>query len=147
MLDSASERAKKLGVLRNSFTKGKGNLIGFLGEEIVIAAGAKRLNTYDYDVILPNMKTADVKTQRCLLVPTSGSGCFIFRKAIKQKCQYYVFVRMHSSLKYGWILGKITKLKFFALAKVFKKGQKYPFTGRKVRVGCYGIPASLLEKF
>ena len=36
MLVDASNRARKLGILRNSISKGMGNVAGMLGEEIVL---------------------------------------------------------------------------------------------------------------
>ena len=34
MIESAKSKARDLGKLNNSITKGKGNLAGFLGEEV-----------------------------------------------------------------------------------------------------------------
>jgi len=56
-VENAKEKAKELGVLKHSFMKGQGNIIGFLGE-IVVAdfLKAKIENTYDYDLIKGNVK-------------------------------------------------------------------------------------------
>ena len=55
MLADASNRAKELGILRNSISKGMGNVAGMLGEEIVLKVlGGKLESSYDYDIILPD---------------------------------------------------------------------------------------------
>jgi len=47
--------AEDMGQLKNSITKGQGNIYGFLGEIIVSKfLGIELSNTYDYDMILNN---------------------------------------------------------------------------------------------
>ena len=48
MVDKARIKAEELGTIRNSITKGKGNLVGFLGEVVAnCALGGEWVNTYD----------------------------------------------------------------------------------------------------
>ena len=57
MLNKAHNKSEEMGRLNNSITKGKGNLAGFLGEQIALQIlGGKWSNTYDYDLITPENK-------------------------------------------------------------------------------------------
>ena len=60
----ARRKSKKMGVLNNSITSGKGNIYGFLGELLVNNyIKGKIKNTYDYDIVKNNIKI-DVKENR-----------------------------------------------------------------------------------
>ena len=64
--------ANSMGKLRNSITKGQGNVHGFLGEIITSKFLKSKLsNTYDYDIIHNNLKI-DVKTKRVTTPPKIG---------------------------------------------------------------------------
>jgi len=61
----AREQAVEMGKLHNSITKGQGNIAGFIGEIITAELlNATQQNTYDYDLVLTNGETVDVKTKR-----------------------------------------------------------------------------------
>ena len=64
MLLSARKKAIELGRLHNSISKGKGNLCGFLGEEVAmkVLGNGEISNTYEYDILLENGETVDVKS-------------------------------------------------------------------------------------
>ena len=47
----------------------------------------------------------------------------IFAYNIRQKCDFYCFVAIHSSLTRGWIVGWKQKEKFFEEATFRKKGE------------------------
>jgi energy-coupling factor transporter ATP-binding protein EcfA2 len=51
-LERAKAKADEMGELRNSIRRGKGNLCGFLGEEVVLAAweGSTSHNTFQHDI-------------------------------------------------------------------------------------------------
>ena len=63
-IKKAADMAADMGVLNNSLTKGDGSQAGFLAE-IVVARhiGATQANTYDYDLIMPDGRTIDVKVK------------------------------------------------------------------------------------
>ena len=64
MKKRAWAKARKMGKLRNSITRGQGNIAGFLGEEVANALiKGEVTNTYNYDIVYKNIKY-DVKTKR-----------------------------------------------------------------------------------
>ena len=61
----AHEKAKKLGVVSRSITKGEGNIVGFIGEHLAQSVyGGELINTFKYDLVLPDGRRIDVKTKR-----------------------------------------------------------------------------------
>jgi hypothetical protein len=121
-IEEAKRKAEDLGVLRHSFMKGEGNVIGFLGEIMVSnKLKAKIENTYDYDIIKKGIKI-DVKSKRCTSKPKPHYECSVAAYNTKQKCDFYVFVRILDTLDLGWICGIIDKTGFFKKSKLYKKG-------------------------
>ena len=52
MKERAWRKAREMGKLNHSITKGDGNIAGFLGEEVANQIiGGDICNTYDYDII------------------------------------------------------------------------------------------------
>ena len=121
-VDKAKEKAEEMGVLKHSFMKGTGNVVGFLGE-IVVAnyLKAEIKNTYDYDLIKNQIKI-DVKSKRCTSVPKLNYDCSVAAYNTKQKCDYYVFTRILDSLDTAWICGIIKKDDFFKKSTFYRKG-------------------------
>jgi hypothetical protein len=121
-VENAKDKAKELGVLKHSFMKGQGNIIGFLGEIVVSDfLKAKIENTYDYDLVKGNVKI-DVKSKKCTSKPKDYYECSVAAYNTRQKCDFYVFVRILDNLETGWICGIINKKKFFENATLYKKG-------------------------
>lgn len=139
----ARKKAEEMGELRNSITEGEGNLAGFIGEIIC----AKWLfgdikNTYDYDIVLKDGTTYDVKTKRCTSPPKNFYECSIAAYNTKQKCDKYIFVRvLYKNGKFGsaWILGEKLKHDYFSEAKFLKKGQIDPSNNFTVKADCYNM--------
>jgi hypothetical protein len=62
-LEDAKKKSEKMGRLKHSILKGKGNITGFLGEYMVADyLKAKIENTYDYDIVKCDIKI-DVKSK------------------------------------------------------------------------------------
>ena len=62
MKQRAWRKARQMGKLKQSITKGDGNIAGFLGEEVANAIVKGEIsNTYDYDITKDGIKY-DVKT-------------------------------------------------------------------------------------
>lgn len=121
-LELAKVKAEELGVLKHSFMKGERNVIGFLGEILVADyLKAKIENTYDYDLIKSGVKI-DVKSKTCTSVPLPHYECSVAAYNTRQKCDFYVFVRILKNYEKGWILGIIGKKSFFDKAVLMKKG-------------------------
>lgn len=154
MIATANIRAKWLGKLNNSITNGKGNWIGFLGEELVTDfLGVQTSNTFDYDLEYDCWKI-DVKTKECATEPQPQFDCSISDFNPDQKCDYYIFVRILNSNGYhsdppnftkAWILGIIPKSNFFEKAIKYKKGEIDKSNNFKFRCDTYNLSISKLE--
>jgi hypothetical protein len=144
----AKKKSKEMGILKNSITNGEGNVYGFLGEILVADAIDGRIkNTYDFDII-KNEITVDVKTKKCTSEPKESYYCSVAAYNIKQKCDVYVFVRIMEDFSVAWILGGITKDKFYKHASFNKKGtidESSSFKW-KFKADCYNLPISKLKE-
>ena len=146
MLVDASNRARELGILRHSISKGMGNVAGMLGEEIVLKVlGGKLESNYDYDILLPDGSTTDVKTKLTTVKPLPEYSCSVSAYNIRQKCDSYSFVRVKKDLTIGWYLGTIGKLDFFNEARFVEKGAIDPTNKYKARTSCFNCPISALQ--
>jgi len=107
----AFERSQELGIQRNSFTRGQGRMVGFLGEiafELLftnsVYVGDKSF-THDYVI---GKKTIDVKSKTCTSKPmphyTASVNC---PKLKKPQAGYYYFVRVLKDYSKVWMLGWI----------------------------------------
>tara|TARA_R110000744_G_C18937551_1_gene513939 strand:- start:38 stop:532 length:495 start_codon:yes stop_codon:yes gene_type:complete len=144
-IDKAKSKSDQMGQLRNSITKGAGNVHGFLGEIITVnELKAEESNTYDYDIKLNNL-TIDVKTKRVTTPPRSFYECSVAALNTKQKCDFYVFTRILKNMELGWILGYISKEDYFKKANFLKKGTVDPSNGWTVSTDCYNLPISDLK--
>jgi hypothetical protein len=147
MLINSRNKAKELGNLRRSITRGQGNLAGFVGEEIALKVlGGKFDNlekNVDYDIILPNEKTVDVKTKRTSVEPKPFYECSI-NTYYKQKCDYYAFIRVHNDLHVGWFLGWYDRNSYYKDSTHFKKGDKDPSNNFTFKADAYNMPISKL---
>ena len=144
----AKKKANETGKLKNSIYSGAGNIHGFLGE-IVVAnyINATIENTYDYDLIKNGIRI-DVKTKSCKFKPNPDYDCSVYKLSAKQKCDYYVFVRILDDFSQGWILGGIRKTIFFKKAIFYKKGNIDPKSnfGWTFPADCYNLSISSLLK-
>jgi len=65
MVMEARHKMLEMGMLQQSILNGGGTLAGFIGEQVALKVmGGKWLNTYDYDIMLDNGKTVDVRQSR-----------------------------------------------------------------------------------
>jgi len=148
MLLRARDKAKELGQLRNSITKGAGNLVGFVGEEIAYAVLYKAykrvrfVNNYDYDILVDGWRV-DVKTKATSVKPLSSYQCSVSALNTKQACDVYAFVRVKNDLTVGWWCGNIAKDRFFNKAVFCKKGSDD--NGYVFKSDCYNVPIKDLK--
>lgn len=148
----AWRKAREMGKLNNSITKGDGNIAGFLGEEVANSViGGAVTNTYDYDIVSGDQQliTWDVKTKRCTSPPKEYYDCSVAAFNTKQKCDRYVFVRIENKNgRWGraWILGWYDKNQYFKDARFLKKGQIDPDNNFKVKADCYNIAIKDLKQ-
>ncbi len=148
MKQRAWRKARQMGQLNNSITKGDGNIAGFLGEEVANSLIKGEIsNTYDYDIINNGVKY-DVKTKRCTSEPKPYYECSVAAYNTKQECDYYVFVRLENvggKWTRAWVLGCCEKQTYFKSARFLKKGQKDGSNGFKVKADCYNMSISKLD--
>jgi hypothetical protein len=143
--EKAKELAENLGHIKNSITKGQGNVAGFSGELMVAKfLGVDLSHTKNYDMIYNGLRV-DVKTKRTNYPPKPSYECSIAKTSLHQDCDLYVFVRVLPSLNEGWILGYKPQSEYFKEAKFWKKGEIDPSNNWKVSVDCYNLAISKLD--
>lgn len=146
-IKKAQDKAAQLGRLNNSIMEGGGNVYGFLGEELILDyLGGQICNTFDYDLIIDEVKI-DVKTKCCTSEPKPNYFCSVAAFNIRQRCDYYYFVRILKDFGKAWILGYCGKEEFYETAKFYKKGQPDPDSkfGWTFRADCYNLEISKLK--
>lgn len=145
--EDASLLAREMGVLRNSIETGRGSMAGFLGE---IAAqrvyGGEISHTYEYDLILPDGRTADVKTKRTRTEPLDYYECSVADFNTRQRCDIYIFCRVHYDLTRAWVLGHYDKKKYMEDSRLLRRGEKDGDNGFIVRADCHNMRIDQLEK-
>ena len=148
MLVRARDKAAEMGQLKRSITKGQGNLAGFVGEEIALqvlgGTVANDVKNIDFDLVLPNGLTVDVKTKRTSVKPLPHYECSI-NTYYQQQCDLYAFVRVHNDLHIGWFLGVYDRLQFYTDCTHFKKGDTDPSNGFTFKADAYNLPISQLK--
>ena len=146
MINKAKAKANQMGTIKNSITKGQGNIAGFIGEEIVLNyLNEKDNNSYDYDLILKDGRKVDVKTKRTTVKPRTNYDCSVAAFNTKQKCDVYIFCRILNDLSKGWILGYKDKEDYFNEARFMKKNEIDPANNFRVRADCYNVAIEDLE--
>lgn len=145
MLLHARAKSMEMGQLRNSITKGAGNIVGFLGELVANKVLNGEINhSYDYDIVMLNGTTIDVKTKATSATPLPTYQCSVAKLNTKQQCDYYAFVRVKNDLSVGWYLGVYPKKRFFEDAVLLQKGDTDGDNGYIVKSTCYNLPISSL---
>lgn len=147
MLVEARDKAAEMGKLRNSITSGAGNIAGFIGEAITQQVlGGSLENTYDYDLILDNGTTVDVKTKQTSVKPLETYECSIANLNTTQRCNFYAFVRVKNDFTVGWYLGVYPKEQYMKDAVFMKKGTIDPSNGYVVKSDCYNLKINQLKE-
>jgi hypothetical protein len=146
MMLEAQAKSQELGRLRNSIVKGEGNLVGFVGEQVAHRVlGGQWNNSYDYDIILEDGTTVDVKTKRTSVKPLPEYDCSVAAYNTKQKCDAYAFVRVLNDYSAGWYLGIISKTDYFDEAEFMLKGTIDSTNGFRIRANCYNVKINKLR--
>lgn len=147
MLIEARDKAAAMGRLRNSFTNGRGNIAGFLGEAIAQKVlGGVLDNTYDYDLVMVDGTKVDVKTKMTSVAPLLTYECSVAALNTSQECDFYCFVRVKKDLTVGWYLGVYSKANYINDAVFMQKGMTDPSNGYTVKSDCYNIPINKLKE-
>ena len=147
MLVTARDKAAEMGRLRNSITRGQGNIAGFIGEAIAQQVmGGELANTYEYDLVLSNGKTVDVKTKQTSVKPLDTYECSIAGLNTTQECDFYAFVRVKNDLSVGWFLGVYDKQQYMLDSVFMEKGTIDTSNGYTVKSDCYNLQINQLKE-
>jgi hypothetical protein len=148
LINQAKERSKKLGVLKNSITRGDGNTAGYIGQMLIkLYLNGNDVDNYDFDVLKDNIRY-EVKTKRCKFKPLPEYACSVCAHNPRQDCDYYVFVRITNDYKTAWILGKKNAKDYLKESIYCKKGDIDPDStfGWTFQENCFNIKINQLEK-
>jgi len=149
MLVRARDKAAAMGSLRRSITNGQGNLAGFVGEEIALqvlgGTVANDEKNVDFDLVLPNGLTVDVKTKRTSVKPLPHYECSI-NTYYEQQCDLYAFVRVHNDMHIGWFLGVYDRVAYYKDCTSFKKGDIDKSNGFKFKSDAYNLRIDQLKE-
>jgi len=136
--------------INNSFTKGKSQIYGALGEIIVLDfLGLNETDNYigtkDADLLINGLKI-DVKTKKVSGIPKPHYFNSIGINSLHQKCDQYYFVRILKDITTAWICGKISKKDFMTRGKYFLAGENDPSsTSFKFKEDCMNLEISECE--
>lgn len=152
MLAEAKRKTTEMGILAHSFTKGRGRIVGFLGEFLAnqLICGRIVSGDFNYDIVSSKLDGEvrwDVKTKTCKSPPKSTFLVSVSAYQLKQNCDRYAFCRILSDYSAGWILGWMPKAEFFEKATLFKEGDLDPSNGFRVAESCYSLAISQLNPF
>lgn len=140
MLEIAKQKAKEMGVLKNSIEEGEGNVAGFVGELIANQVLDSHIsNTYDYDIITDEDIKIDVKTKRCTSEPKPHYECSVSDYNPSQECDYYCFVRVLEDYSCGWFLGVYKQRDYIRDSQKMYAGQVDPKNNFVVKSDCYNM--------
>lgn len=136
--------------IRNSIKKGEGRHHGSMGELLGAGLiGATISNTKDYDLIMPNGITIDVKTGICNSVPQLNYAVNVAAFNINQMCDYYLFFRIKEDFSDAWMLGALSKKEYFRIAVKRDFKQRDPNdthgVGFDFKATCYNLLISSLK--
>lgn len=167
MINQAVKKAKQLGEINNSITKGAGNVAGYLSEIALCKhLGCKNVSCdpgdykYDFD-LLKNDKKIEVKTKRRTVDPQPHYEVSIAESSKHQQTDFYAFMSITFSKKFGfgkdvkyycptslWLCGFMQSDKYFSYARYLKKGQVDGSNGFTVKANMFNLPIEkLLTEF
>ena len=151
MIERAEKKSIEMGILRNSIRNGEGNLAGFLGEEVVLAAFPESIsaNTYHHDVLFGDY-TIEVKTKDRTVPCRLDYEGSVANFNTSQRSDVYVFVsllRNKTIYTHGYVAGVIDKNEYFKKAIHLKVGDVDPSNGWKVKAECFNLRYSEMIQF
>jgi len=147
MKQDAERMADEMGQLNNSIREGDGNIYGFVGELVFAEiTGANQNNTYDWDVVMPDGHTVDVKSKCVTTPPLPHYECSVAAIGTRQNCDYYAFVRVLKDCTMAWYLGAMPKMDFLEQSTFMEAGVwQDPGNGWSPTIDCYNLAISALH--
>ena len=155
MVGKAREWGKEIGCLRNSITRGKGNLGGRVGE-IAFASyvGADLVDDYNHDVILSGEKI-EIKTKRRTVAPKGSYEVSVASTSLHQKPDRYAFISVQFKRKKGfnyyglekvWLCGDMRAEEYLERARFWKKGEMDESNNFVTLVDMYNLSIDKLDQ-
>ena len=140
MYENAKKIADAQGALKGSIRFGKGNLTGYLGEEIFykLFPKAERINDYESDFALNGYKI-EVKSKQCSSKPLEHYEGSVTYSKKPQDCDIYFFTRIHKDTRTGWYCGWRTHDSFLRDALVLRKGDTDPKNNYVCKRDCWNM--------
>lgn len=140
MYERAKNIADEQGMLKGSIRFGKGNLTGYLGEELFYYLFPKsiRVNDYHSDFNL-NKSRIEVKSKQCSTPPLEHYNGTVTFSTKPQECDIYFFTRIHKDTRVGWFCGWRSKDSFLHEAVLLKKGDTDPANGYVCKRDCWNM--------
>ena len=121
-------RAKEMGILPNSYTRGLGRMVGCLGEIAVnrYLPWSKYMGdvSYTYDIRYKK-KEVEVKSKTCSSEPKDNYSAFVnTSKKINCENDIYFFTRVRRDLMLTWLVGWLPTKELLKVATFVNKGEK-----------------------
>ena len=159
MITLAAKKAEQLGTIKNSITKGAGNVAGYLAE-IALSEhlGCSNISCdpgeykYDFD-LLKNGKKIEVKTKRRTVDPQLHYEVSIAEASKHQQTDFYAFTSITFAQKTGlglnskyyspeslWLCGFMSSKEYFKRARFLKKGDIDESNGFTVKANMFNLP-------
>lgn len=129
-VEEARARAKALGALQRSIRRGRGNVIGYLGQ---IAArdslGMREADLRSFDLIADDGRRIEVKTAACTARPQYHYACNVALTSFKhQRPDAFLFVRVlsraHQPITEAFLLGWISADRFEQISRRVKLAEQ-----------------------
>jgi len=151
MLEKANSRDN--GKYNNrSFMGGEGNIVGFLGEYMVLSLRPEyeHIDSFDYDLMADGFKVdVKTKTQNVDRIPENYYEASVDVNSMHQDTEYYIFCRVYKdkdgNMPHGWVIGSISKKKFLEKARRLTKGDPDGDNGYIVKQDCHNIKYDKLK--
>ena len=133
--------------LKNSITRGEGNIVGYLGELVAQKViGGEIKDTRDYDILTEDGVKWDVKTKKCSSPPQSHFECSVTNYNTTQKCDKYIFVRVLKDHSKGYICGELPHDEYYKKATFIEQGQFDPSNKWRALCDCWNVAISDLNE-
>lgn len=126
VVEKLQARADEIGALKNSIEKGRGNIVGLLGEWLFqqFRPEADHVDEYDFDFVSKG-KRIEVKTKKINSKPNSDFHCNVSHFNTRQNADIYIFAAVLSDFSKGYLYGWEYKAEFFKKAKFYSDGATY----------------------
>ena len=155
-IELAQDRCDEMGILPNSFTRGVGRMVGFLGEIAVNKFIPKSKyvghKVFKYDLVKGKNKI-EVKSKSCASSPKEHYVASVNApKKFDPANDTYFFTRVSKDLRFVWIVGWISKDSFLKKASFKKKNETdeegfvYRASGYHIKIKDLELPETFIRK-